>query len=55
MPQAFENCIATKGSQKVTKSLPDGKYVHGCRLPGSNKWIWGEVKKAKKGKTVATK
>ena len=43
-PQEFDNCIATPGSKKVTKALPEGKYVHGCKLPGSSKWIWSEVK-----------
>ena len=42
-PQKFEDCIATKGSKKFTKSLGDGKYVHGCRLPGSKDAVWGEV------------
>ena len=42
MPERFEQCIATKGSEKVTKSLPDGKYVHGCKFP-DGKWVWGEV------------
>ena len=41
-PQDFDRCIATKGSRKVTKSLPDGKYVHGCK--DSSGWHWGEVK-----------
>jgi len=44
MPANFEACIKTKGSKKFTKSLPGGKYVHGCKLPGSDKAIWGEVK-----------
>ena len=44
MPADFDRCIKTPGSQKVTKSLPEGQYVHGCRLPNSKEWIWGEVK-----------
>ena len=44
MPAAFDRCIKTKGSQKFTKSLSGGKYVHGCRLPSSKKAVWGEVK-----------
>jgi len=47
MPADFERCIATPGSRKVTKSLPGGKYVHGCKLPNSDKWVWGEVKQKK--------
>jgi hypothetical protein len=43
-PKAYEDCIATKGSKKFTKSLPDGRYVNGCKLPGSDKAVWGEVK-----------
>lgn len=46
-PIAFDRCIKTPGSKKFTKSLPDGKYVHGCRMPGSKEAIWGEVKEAK--------
>ncbi len=46
-PVAFEKCIATKGSKKFTKKLEGGKYIHGCRMPGSKKAIWGEVKEAK--------
>ena len=47
MPEAYEKCIATSGSKKFTKSLPNGKYVHGCRLPGSEKAVWGHVKTKK--------
>ena len=47
MPEAFLKCIATKGSQKFTKSLPKGKYVHGCKLPGSKDAVWGEIKTKK--------
>lgn len=47
MPQAFDRCIDTKGSKKATKSIPGGKYVHGCKPPNSEKWIWGEVKEVK--------
>ena len=43
-PKAYDECVAAKGSKKFTKSLPDGKYVRGCRLPGSKKAVWGEVK-----------
>jgi len=43
-PQKFDACIKTPGSKKFTKSLNGGKYVHGCRLPGSKDAIWGEVK-----------
>ena len=52
MPEAFTKCINTPGSKKVTKSLPGGHYVHGCKLPGSDKFVWGERKKAKGGSTV---
>ena len=53
-PQRFEACIKTPGSKKFTKSLPEGKYVHGCKLPGSDKVVWGEVheKKGEKLKKV---
>ena len=44
MPTDFARCIKTPGSKKFTKSLPGGKYIHGCCLPGSKKAIWGEVK-----------
>lgn len=47
MPKDFEQCIRTPGSKKFTKSLPDGKYVHGCRLPGSKDAVWGEVHEKK--------
>lgn len=47
MPEDFDACINTPGSKKFTKSLPDGKYVHGCRLPGSSKAVWGEVREKK--------
>ena len=46
-PKDFDACIATPGSKKFTKSLGDGKYVHGCRLPGSTKAVWSEVKEKK--------
>jgi hypothetical protein len=55
MPKEFDDCINTPGSKKVTKSLPDGYYVHGCKLPGSDKMIWGERKKRKTGKTAMTR
>lgn len=44
MPADFDRCMKTPGSTKFTKSLPGGKYVHGCRLPGSQTAVWGEVK-----------
>lgn len=44
MPEAFLKCVNTPGSKKFTKTLPKGKYVVGCRLPGSKKAVWGEVK-----------
>jgi len=47
VPEKFNRCINTPGSKKVTKSLSDGKYVHGCKFPGSNEWVWGEVKEKK--------
>lgn len=43
MPEDYLKCVQTKGSKKFTKSLPGGKYVHGCRKPGSKKAVWGEV------------
>lgn len=47
-PEAFEDCIKTPGSEKVTKTLAKGHYVHGCRKPGSKDWVWGEVKTKQK-------
>ena len=44
MPADYEKCINTPGSTKFTKSLPDGKYIHGCRMPGSKEAVWGEIK-----------
>ena len=46
-PQAFNRCIKTPGSKKFTKELKDGKYIHGCKMPGSKTAIWGEVKESK--------
>jgi len=50
MPAVYEKCVNTKGSKKFTKKLSGGKYVHGCRLPGSEKATWGEVHQGKKKK-----
>lgn len=47
MPADFDRCVKTPGSKKFTKTLSDGKYVHGCRLPGSKHAVWGEVKEKK--------
>jgi len=44
MPEDFDRCVKTPDSKKFTKSLPGGKYVHGCKLPGSDKAVWGEVR-----------
>lgn len=44
MPAEFIECVNTPGSKKFTRKLPGGKYVHGCRKPGSKKAVWGEVK-----------
>lgn len=52
MPEAYMKCVNTPGSKKFTKSLPGGHYVHGCRLPGSDKAVWGERKKSKSGSTI---
>ena len=51
MPADYDRCIATKGSRKVTKTLGDGKYVHGCKFP-DGKWVWGEVKEKKVNKLM---
>ena len=48
MPEAFMRCVRTKGRKMVTKKLGKGKYVRGCKLPGSKEVIWGEVKQAKR-------
>lgn len=45
MPKAFDNCVAAGGKVR-TKTLPDGKYVRGCKQ-GGKKWIWGETKEKK--------
>ena len=47
MPADFEKCIRTPGSKKFTHTLSDGRYVHGCRLLGSDKAVWGEVHEKK--------
>lgn len=52
MPEDYLRCVRTPGSKKFTKSLPGGHYVRGCRLPGSDKAVWGERKKAKGGSTI---
>lgn len=52
MPEDYLRCIATPGSKKFTKSLPSGYYVRGCKLPGSDKAVWGERKKSKSGSTI---
>ena len=44
MPKAFLTCIDTPGSKKFTKDLGNGRYVVGCKKPGSDKAVWGEVK-----------
>jgi len=44
MPADFEACVK-KGGRMVTKTLPDNKYVHGCR--DKKGWHWGEVKEKK--------
>lgn len=46
MPQAFEQCSKQEGAKIRTKTLPDGRYVHGCTTDGKN-WVWGEVKEKK--------
>lgn len=45
MPADYLKCVAMPGSKKFTKTLPNGYYVRGCRLPGSSKAVWGERKK----------
>ena len=47
MPANFTKCVR-EGGRVFTKSLPKGRYVHGCEKNG--KTYWGEVKKAKKDK-----
>ena len=47
MPIEFEKCINTHGSKKFTKKLKGGKYIHGCKKPGSASAVWGEVKEKK--------
>lgn len=47
MPENYERCIKTPGSKKFTKTLSDGRYIHGCKLPGSKNAIWGEIKERK--------
>lgn len=52
MPADFLKCMSMSGSKKVTKSLSGGYYIRGCKPPGSDKFIWGERKKAKGGSTI---
>ena len=46
MPADFLACVKANGKM-VTKSLPDNKYVHGCK--DSKGWHWGEIKKKQRG------
>lgn len=49
MPADFTKCVRD-GGKVVTKELPKGRYVHGCRDKKGN-WHWGEVlKKQNKSK-----
>lgn len=45
MPADFERCQAA-GGKMITKTLPNGKYIHLCKL--GKKWHKGEVKTKKK-------
>ena len=47
MPEAFNKCVAD-GGKVFTKKLPEGQYIHGCKL--GKKAVWGEIHK-----TVQTK
>lgn len=47
MPEAFMKCVR-EGGRVFTKSLPKGRYVHGCSKGG--KTYWGEMKMSNKSK-----
>ena len=47
MPKEFDDAVRN-GGKVVTKSLPNGKYIHLVKYKG--KWFQGEVKTKKKGK-----
>ena len=47
MPEAFNRCVKN-GGRMFTKSLPGGKYVHGCQIKGQ-KAVWGELKQKTEG------
>lgn len=44
MPADYNACIRKPNSKKVTKSLPEGYYIHGCK--DEKGMHWGERKKA---------
>jgi len=46
MPEDFTTCIAKKNSKKITKTLPNGKYIHLCK--DEKGWHQGEVKTKQK-------
>lgn len=45
MPKDFTRCV-DEGGKVITKTLPEGRYIHLCK-DKSGKWHEGEVKKKK--------
>lgn len=52
MPKDFDDCVKNGGRVRI-KGLGGGKYIHICFLDGKS--YSGEVKKKKKGRSLATK
>jgi len=50
MPQAFLNCVKN-GGKVFTVKIGKNKYVHGCRMKGSKKAVYGEIKKKETNNT----
>ena len=43
MPKAFMDCVKN-GGKVFTVKIGKNKYVHGCKMPGSKKAHYGEMK-----------
>lgn len=46
MPKVFDDCVKN-GGKVFTVKIGKDKYVHGCRIKGSKKAVYGEMKKKK--------
>lgn len=46
MPEAFDSCVKNKG-KVFTVKIGKNKFVHGCKPKGSNKAVYGEIKRRK--------